>query len=131
MTLSYKGKSVELHPTITKDYEQELGKPYEINKDKGYIASKWDVDRGGVIKAFGMHFDLIPADKVEILAEFLKYRPTPEDPMLLTWEDGKKYYVIFGEGDAFSFEEVIKDISGAKYYQGNLILISVTIEREV
>jgi len=119
---------VQLFPEKYEKYKTSVGAPTET-RDDGIIEPNWEHQRGALLNYFLMAWEMATDDEVKPLWDMLAYAPTTSDPMVLTWEDGTKYRVVFadkaGEERCKFDESIIDEISGTTYWKGTVALIEI------
>ena len=129
ISLLFNGTTITLRPNAYERWARAHGAPTETRGDVGIIEENWEHQRGGVFWYFLMSWELATQEEVNVLRDFLVANPTPSNPMVLVWEDGTKYQVIFADEageDRCKFDESIRDYkTGIRFYKGTVALIEI------
>jgi hypothetical protein len=122
-------RTAELEPYEKERFPVSYGASTETRDDIGRVLDNWANKRGGTFWYFGMVFELAPQETVDALTQLVAAGPTTEYPMVLLWDDGREYEVVFADKageDKCKFDESFMDLdSGERLFKGVVALLDI------
>ncbi len=122
-------RTAELEPYEKERFPVSYGASTETRDDIGRVLDNWANKRGGTFWYFGMSFELASQEAVDALTQLVASGPTTEYPMILLWDDGREYEVVFADKaaeDRCKFDESFRDLdSGERLYKGVVALLDI------